>query len=149
MNRKFYLYKHTYWPPRSTSVWHRYFLAFLCVGQPSKASSKSLIAFIKLPLVAYLQWESVWDKGFVLTNRNHVIWKGNEKFNCEMFCITGAGAYKAPRATSASTLFVSISKALLYSFIASTWWPDLKLFTPAFTLQEIHIGNEFSHQLYL
>lgn len=46
---------YTYCSPLSTSVWQRYFLAFLCVGQFSKAISKSLMALFRLPLVAYLQ----------------------------------------------------------------------------------------------
>lgn len=43
--------------------------------------------------------------------------------------------HSAPRATMASTLEVSISSALLYSFMASTWRPCLKWSTPARTLQ--------------
>lgn len=44
--------------------------------------------------------------------------------------------HRAPRATRASTLFVSMSSALLYSFMASTWRPCLKWSTPARTLKD-------------
>lgn len=49
----------TYCPPLSTRVWHRYFLAFLWVGQFSKAISKSPMALFRLPFVAYLEQQKV------------------------------------------------------------------------------------------
>lgn len=53
----------------------------------------------------------------------------------QLNCKNERKTHKAPRATSASTLLVSISRALLYSFMASTWRPCLKWSTPARTLK--------------
>lgn len=57
--------------------------------------------------------------------------KNGRRFGPEELIYT----HRAPRATRASTLLVSISRALLYSFIASTCRPDLKCSTPIFTLK--------------
>lgn len=120
--------------PLSTSVWQRYFLALRWSGQFSRANSKSDIAFMMLPLLAYLHEASSqsWHKKFytvvqtwqqTVTKRWIYTWRWWQ------------GTHSAPRATSASTLQTSISKALLYSFMASTWRPCLKWSTPARTLQ--------------
>lgn len=60
----------TYCPPLSTRVWHRYFLAFLWVGQFSKATSKSPMALFRLPLVAYLEQQScIWNSDASLSQK--------------------------------------------------------------------------------
>lgn len=46
--------------PLSTSVWQRYFLALRWSGQLSRANSKSVIAFMMLPLLAYLRINKKW-----------------------------------------------------------------------------------------